>query len=178
MSRPHLFVARDYDPALTLDDVMASAASAGGCFGLYRIEWLESLLSLSGTRMLCHFTAPDAESLRMALTITDGVTPDVWPGTVHQRLEDCRANVAVERRFSQPVELQEIQALEDAGQGCLDRHGLVFERTFFAADRRRMVCLYRAPDAESVRIAQREARMPVHAVWACQRLGPAEAPPG
>jgi hypothetical protein len=47
-----------------------------------------------------------------------------------------------------------------------------FARTFFSADRRRMVCLYQAPDAESVRLAQREAAMPLDAVWAFERLGP------
>ena len=35
------------------------------------------------------------------------------------------------------------------------------------------MCLYSAPDAESVREAQREARMPVEGVWACQHYTPA-----
>jgi hypothetical protein len=31
-------------------------------------------------------------------------------------------------------------------------------RSFFAADRKRMLCLYHAPDAESVRLVQRDPR--------------------
>jgi hypothetical protein len=35
-----------------------------------------------------------------------------------------------------------------------------------------MMCLYRAPDAESVRIAQREAGMPVERVRAIRQFRP------
>ena len=34
------------------------------------------------------------------------------------------------------------------------------------------MCLYRAPDAESVRIAQREAGMPVERVWSFRQFRP------
>jgi hypothetical protein len=70
------------------------------------------------------------------------------------------------------VDIETIQALEDAGQGCLDLHRVRFVRTYFSRDRKRMICLYEAPDAESVRIAQREAQMPVDRVWSFRRLAP------
>lgn len=35
-----------------------------------------------------------------------------------------------------------------------------FLRSYFAKDRRRMLCLYAAPDAESVRTANRTAGLP------------------
>jgi hypothetical protein len=70
------------------------------------------------------------------------------------------------------VTLEEIQAMEDAKQWCLDTHRVKFARTFFAHDRKRMLCLYAAPDAEAVRAAQREAGMPVDRVWGFERLGP------
>jgi hypothetical protein len=38
--------------------------------------------------------------------------------------------------------------------------------SFFSLDGKRMLCFYDAPDAEAVRIAQREAAMPASAVWA------------
>ena len=57
------------------------------------------------------------------------------------------------------------QAREDAHQWCLDTHGVSFVRTYFSQDRKRMICLYRAPDAEAVREAQRKAGMPLDAVW-------------
>jgi hypothetical protein len=42
-----------------------------------------------------------------------------------------------------------------------------------------MLCQYRAPDVESVRLAQREAGLPVDALWAFERIAPevtAESP--
>jgi Nickel responsive protein SCO4226-like len=46
-----------------------------------------------------------------------------------------------------------------------------FLRTYFSADRRRMLCVYDAPDAESVRAAQQTIAMPVERVWPAQVLG-------
>jgi hypothetical protein len=80
--------------------------------------------------------------------------------------------VAVMRRWTDPVELKDIQAIEDAGAWCLEAHNVQFVRTFFSADHRRMACLYRAPDAESVRLAQTQAGMPVEHVWAFETLAP------
>jgi hypothetical protein len=76
------------------------------------------------------------------------------------------ALVMVERRFDAPVSFVEIQAMEDRGAWCLDAHGVVFVRTYFSADRTRMLCLYEAPDAEAVRMAQATIGMPVERVWA------------
>ena len=96
-----------------------------------------------------------------------------WAGTVHDSPAEGAppadaANVAVERSFEAPVTLEEIQAIEDAGASCLEARDVAFVRTFFSRDRKRMVCLYRAPDAEAVREAQRGAKMPVDAVWSFQ----------
>ncbi len=68
-----------------------------------------------------------------------------------------------------------MQAREDAAAHCLDTHRVRYLRTFFSNDRRRMVCIYRAPDAESVRIAQHQAGMPVDQIWACRTVNPRPA---
>ena len=95
--------------------------------------------------------------------------------TAHEpRLCGDHANVIVERTFDEPVALEEVQAIEDAGAWCLETHNVEFVRTFFSTDRKRMVCAYRAPDAESVRLAQREAKMPFTDVWSFQRLRPSD----
>ena len=78
----------------------------------------------------------------------------------------------VSRSFDRPADFAEIQAIEDAGAGCLEIHRVRFVRTYFSTDQRRMLCLYAAPDAESVRIAQREAGMPVDRVWAFRQFRP------
>jgi len=55
--------------------------------------------------------------------------------------------------------------MEDRGASCRVQHRVRFLRTYFSADRRRMVCCYAAPDAESVRLAQRQAGVPFERVW-------------
>jgi hypothetical protein len=73
--------------------------------------------------------------------------------------------VIVERSFREPVQFEAVQAQEDAGAWCLDLHRVHFLRTYFSADRSRMICLYEAPDAEAVRRAQKQIAMPLDAVW-------------
>lgn len=165
-----IFLKRTFAPPLT-DAIFADMlAGAVGCFGLHRVDWRRSFLSPDGRRLFCWFSAPDAESTRLALRQAGSEQGDPWAGTVHdapggaaQRAES--ANVLVERSWDAPVTLEAIQAIEDAGASCLETHRVRFIRTFFSLDRKRMVCLYAAPDAEAVRIAQHQAGMPVDAVW-------------
>src|SRR5262245_43859162 len=78
--------------------------------------------------------------------------------------------VLVERRFDRPVTFEEIQALESKGAWCLTAHEVRFIKTFFSRDGRRMLCLYEAPDAESVRLAENQANVPFERVWSCAKL--------
>lgn len=168
---------RNFDPALTVADVWQMAEDTSGCFGLHRIEWQGSLLSMDGHRMFCWFRAPDMESARIAMRQEEIDTSALWRGTVYdapgtQEEDQASANVLVERSFEAPVTVREIQDIEDAGRWCLDTRNVRFIRTFFAADQTRMVCLYEAPDAESVRQAQREAGVPFDDAWSFRKIGP------
>ena len=174
---PELFLEREFDEPLCAADLYAAGRRGQGCFELYRIEWLGSLLATDGHRMVCRFRAADAESVRIALRTVGADVSCLWPGTLHDRpdlteAEGASANVLVRRRFTAAVTLAEIQAREDAGAWCLEAHRVSFVRTIFSNDRRRMICLYRAPDAESVRQAQRQAAMPVEDVWAFESVLP------
>jgi hypothetical protein len=83
--------------------------------------------------------------------------------------------VVVERSFPEPVRFDDLQAIEDRGAWCLAAHGVRFLRSYFSRDRRRMVCLYEAPDAESVRLAQQKATLPFDAAWTARSLRHAAA---
>ena len=87
------------------------------------------------------------------------------------------STVLVERAFPEPVRFADIQAMEDRGARCHEAHGVRFTRTFFSRDRRRMVCLYEAPDAESVRLAQGKAGVPFERAWSAQAIRHAGAEP-
>jgi hypothetical protein len=171
----NVFLQRSFDPPLTPELFLEMARDAESCFDLYRVEWLESLLSKDGRRLVCSFASPDAESARLALRKAGSHVGTPWSGTVHDSPADHApaakdANVLVERRWEDPVTLGEIQAIEDAGASCLEARNVEFARTLFSYDRKRMVCLYKAPDAESVREAQRAAGMPVDLVWSFRWL--------
>jgi hypothetical protein len=168
-----LFLEREFEQPLRAAVVSAASEHLAeqGCVKLHRVEWLGSLLSADGHRMVCRFRAPDAESLRIVLR-TVGVEDlrCLWSGTLHERpgltgKENASANVLVRRRFAQPISVEDIQALEDAGAWCLEARQVKFIRTYCSTDCKRMICLYHAPDAESVRQAQRQANMPVEGVW-------------
>jgi hypothetical protein len=76
--------------------------------------------------------------------------------------------VVVERAFAEPVAFEDVQAIESRGSWCLEAHSVRFLKTYFSRDRRRMVCLYEAPDAESVRTAERKAGVPFDEAWAAE----------
>lgn len=168
---------RNFDPAITPADVLELARNSSECLGIHRVNWIASYLDLDGQCMVCHFSAPDMESTRIALRQVNADTSRLWNASVHDApgtgaADIADANVIVERSFENGVELADIQGIEDAGARCLEIRKVRFLRTFFAADRRRMLCLYAAPDAESVRQAQREAGVPFDEAWAFRRHGP------
>jgi hypothetical protein len=173
----NVFLERQFEEMVTDDDLVSMASESSACFDLHRVDWQESFLSRDRTRLLCHYRAPDAESVRTALRSLNADMRVHWPGTVHDapdRTPDeiLDANVIVHRTFDDPVALEDLQAVEDENIGCLETHRVRFMRTFFSTDRRRMACLYKAPDAESVRIAQRQANMPFDSIWAFRRVSP------
>lgn len=170
-----LFLERSFEPGLHAADVVSMAQDTGWCFEIYKVDWHGSLLSADGQRMLCWFSAADAEAVRQALQRAGAECAKLWPGTVHDAPEPGEANVLVERSFAEPVTLDAIQALEDQNQWCLDTHKVKFVRTFFASDRKRMICLYAGPDAEAVRVAQAQAGMPMDRVWGFERIGAEDA---
>jgi len=172
-----ILVERHWDKALSDADMHGILASAGGCLGIHCVSWHGSRLSADGHETFCHFSAADAESVRIALNQAGSPRGHVWAGTVHDApgfTNDflARANVLVSRSFEPPVEFEEVQAVEHAGASCLLTHRVHRVRTYLSIDRRRVTSLYQAPDAESVRLALYDATMPVERVWAFRQFCP------
>jgi hypothetical protein len=168
----HVALEREWEPAMTEQGFWQMAEEAGLCLPIYRGKWVESYLATDGSRLVCHMTAPDMESVRSFLHQTKTRYVAVWCGEPHSLGLDLLPNVLVERSFDKPVTLDSIQAIEDAGAQCLEMRSVTFTSTLFSADKTRMLCLYHAPDAQSVRDAQQEAGMPLDRVWPCQYLCP------
>jgi Protein of unknown function (DUF4242) len=78
--------------------------------------------------------------------------------------------VLVERSFAEPVRFEDVQAIEDRAAGCFEAFEVRFLKSYFSHDRLRMICLYDAVDAESVRHVQEKAQLPFERVWAASVL--------
>jgi len=68
--------------------------------------------------------------------------------------------VVVERVFDAPVTLEMAEQLEAANADCLDRYRVTRVARFGSSDGKRMICVFEAPDAESVRQGMRQLGMP------------------
>jgi uncharacterized protein DUF4242 len=84
--------------------------------------------------------------------------------------------VVVERSFEQPLDINDMQATQKGFRWCLELHNVEFLHSYISSDRRRMICLYRAPDAESVRIVNATAKVQFDRVWSASLF--AAPPPG
>ena len=84
------------------------------------------------------------------------------------------ALVVVERVFTEPIALAEFQAIAEENAWCYRLHQVRFVRSYVSNDGQHMICLYEAPDAESVRHVQRQTGMPVQRIWAASLHEPPE----
>jgi hypothetical protein len=171
-----ILVERHWDKALSDADMHAVLQSAGECLGIHRVNWHGSRLSADGHELFCHFSAADAESVRLALSQPGSPRGRVWAGTVHDapdvsKDELAKASVVVVRNFDKPTPIEEIEAAEQSGASCLVTHQVERLRTYLSADGQRTISLYRAPDAESVRLALQAAGIPAERVWAFRLFG-------
>jgi hypothetical protein len=82
-------------------------------------------------------------------------------------------HVIVERVFTEPVTDADLLAMAERASGCYESLRVRRIRSYMSLDRKRMVCEYEAPDAESVRRASDTARIPYVHVWTAHVI-PAE----
>ena len=173
-----VFVERHFHPPMTEAEMhMRMATTADGCYVIHRVDWRGSLLSADGAEMVCRFRAPDAESVRIALRQSGSQLGETWSCTVEDIARTgpadlARVNVLTEHRFDEPVEVATIRTLESSAASHLDGRQGCLVRMYISNDRRRMLCLYRAPDVESVRSAELEAGLPPDRIWAVRGFVP------
>jgi len=172
-----VLVERHASEPLTEWELAAMSEAGSGCLDLHRVEWHRTLLSADGRELICHFTGADLESIRMVLKAQGSLRAEIWPctwrnapGLTHEEL--AQANVFASWRFDEPVELEELESIDASATVCLQNHRVRFLRTFISADRRRVICLCLAADAESVRLALRDAKRPVERIFPFRQFHP------
>jgi hypothetical protein len=167
-----ILLKREFDEPMSEQDIRTMAMDPANCMDIYQVKWLGTHLSNDGTRLLCLFHAPDAESVRGMLNATRSTYKQLATCSIHSSDSALEANVMVERYFEQPADIEALQKLEDDKSRCLESRNVTFVRTLLPKDRLSMFCLYNAADAESVRQAQMYAGMPFEQVWPCQYIQP------
>jgi hypothetical protein len=80
--------------------------------------------------------------------------------------------VIVERTLPKPVTLAQLQKNGADGRPCWDAHHVRYLRSLVSLDGLRVLCEYEAPDAESVRQANKKLGLPFDRVWAAQSIEP------
>lgn len=80
--------------------------------------------------------------------------------------------VVKESSFDPPLTEAEMQEADERALPCLQERGVEWCFSWLASDRRRMICIFEAPDAESVRESLRKAGVQFERVWAAQLRKP------
>jgi hypothetical protein len=135
---------------------------AVGCFELHGVRWQESFIAHEGRRRICHFRAPDAESVRIAFRQAGIRVDQVWSGTMLRRGDGIGRGVAVEWAFEPPWPEDPERALERAAQQWLEPLGLEPVRVIVPSGRRRIICFCTSPA---------EPRLPAPA-WTWRHVAP------
>lgn len=178
-----IIVEREYSAPVTMDGLDRVDEVCRWCLDLHRCHVRLQAVSSDGLRSLCVYEAPDADSVRrVADQFGLSPAPSIWPSTVAspgqqdvpELLPGETGFSLVDRLFPEPVELSDLKAKQDAGLACLSMHRVRFVRSYSSIDRQRMLCLYAAPDLESVRIANRMIGLPFSQVWAARMHPPSE----
>jgi hypothetical protein len=88
--------------------------------------------------------------------------------------------VLIEREFAEPQIVAELQARQARVAWCFEAQRVRYVRSFVGRDARYAICMYDAPDAESVRVTQRTADVLVTRAWSAHVLLDEESaePPG
>ncbi len=81
-------------------------------------------------------------------------------------------HVIVERSFEQPMTPEGVHEIEKGSAWCMQLHNVRRLHSYLSPDGLRMVCLFEAPDAESVRLMSRQMGAPVDRIWTAAILEP------
>lgn len=172
-----VFVERRLAEPVTDTGMQDIAAKLGSCLTIHRVTWCGSLLSADGSEMFCHFRGADAESVRIAMRQSGAPPGDAWACRVHDapglREDDLAAvRAVVVHEFREPAAFGARELHEAVDLGCFQLHRVRLLRGYLSRDGLRMIGLYQAPDAEAIRIAQRQARLPADRVVPVRRYAP------
>ncbi len=175
---PFVVVERTGPGPFTVAQIRQVIQQGSWCNDLYGITHCGSLLAPDLDRLVCIYQAPDAESVRGASQRQKVPYDRVWSATLHgpagpepvtcqapTEVDPLASVILVRRAFEAPVSFEDLQSREEERAWCFEAYGVEFLQSLFSIDRKRMLCCYAAPDAETVRRLQRDAGMTFEEIW-------------
>ena len=84
--------------------------------------------------------------------------------------------VIMEQTFETPISDEHLSRIAKRMDECLEIRNGAWARSYLSRDRKRMVCEFLAPDAESVREALRSGDVPFDRVWSSEVFDAADYP--
>ncbi len=76
------------------------------------------------------------------------------------------ATIILEHHFEdRPFDVDRYRDAQSRNAPCLDIHGVRHVVSYITPDRRRMVCVFEAPDAEAVRQTSRQLGYSYDSIW-------------
>lgn len=83
---------------------------------------------------------------------------------------DGLTDIVVELSFDRRITLAGLAAIERSCAWCFETHRVQLVRAFLSRDHQRAILVFRAPDAESVRLVCRHVKMRIERLWPCHQV--------
>lgn len=180
---PLVIVERRFEEPLVFEELQAKEDAVAWCLDQYDVRFVRSYASLDRLHMICVYEAPDAEAVRR--TQREGTLPfdRVWTasGMFREMLGLDAANpvgdkqtVVCERTYRAPIPLSEVGETSNENRWCFETNNIELIDSYIPTDDMGSLCVFAAPDAESVRRSNRTVKLPFDRVWAATVHEPAQ----
>lgn len=170
-------VERRFEQSTTFEALDEQESAVAWCLEQHGVTFVRTYLSLDGRTMICVYSAPDAEAVRETQRRGGLPVARLWSATILSATGRHSAaagfsTVVVERDLPPAMDRAQLESLLANAGGCLETNRAELLESKLSLDRTRMLCVFQAPDAESVRRANRQLGVPVSAVWTATVHGP------
>lgn len=162
-----VIVERAFPEPMPFEEIQAAEGRSRQRFEARRVRFVRAWSSRDGRRMVCLYEAPGEEAVRLAEEEAGVPFERVWTAHVirHPGAAPDGDAVVLERLLSEPID--EAGLRDGVGQvtWCLEQWGCRIVSSYLSLDGLRCICVFAAPDAESVRQSQRQAGLPHERAW-------------
>lgn len=170
-------VERSFEQPANIEELSLRERAVASCLSERGVSWIETFVSVDARRMLCVYEAPDAEAVRYTQDRAGLPYQRAWSGQLIEPSSPPEpiagySLVMVERDLPADTTQEQFLRVALGAAGCMQSHRVRFYRSVFGGDSGKCACVYSAPDAESVRIANVESGLPMRRAWSATRHAP------